>query len=251
MLEQVICNKADLTAIANAVRENMGTTNTFNVPELAEATTLALRSGSGEYAYKNEGAFFVEGSGTTDGDTNVSTWVGTSDRITSYYDGLTIRYKIGVVGESTTTLNINGLGAKTVYRFGSTKLTTQFPVGSIIHLIYHTDLNEGCWMCSDYDANTNTYQRLYVTTTNKEYPITARYNTTSGSSYYAEYGRYSTGVTLNPSTNTITATTFKGNLTGTATKATQDASGNNIADTYATKAYVQQYVDESILGGAW
>ena len=115
-----------------------------------------------------EGTFFVQGGGTTDGTANTSAWTGTSDRIRAYYDGLTIRYKIGVVGESTTTLNINGLGAKTVYRFNTTKLTTQFPVGSIIHLTYHTDLNGGCWMCNDYDANTNTYQRLYPSTGNTE-----------------------------------------------------------------------------------
>lgn len=189
-------------------------------------------------ADKSEGAFFIDGSGTTDSTAKTSTWVGTSDRITEYYDGLTIRYKIGVAGQSTVTLNINGLGAKTVYRFSTTKLTTQFPVGSIIHLVYHSDLNDGCWITNDYDANTNTYQRLYATTGNKEYPITTRYNTTTGETYYAEYGRYSTGVTLNPSTNTITATAFKGKLIGnadTATKATQDASGNVIADTYETK----------------
>ena len=183
-------------------------------------------------ANKSEGAFFIEGSGTTDTSSKISTWIGTSDRITSYYDGLTIRYKIGVAGQSTTTLNINGLGAKTIYLFNTTKLTTQFPVNSIINLIYHEDLNSGCWVCSDYDSNTNTYQRVYPTTTNAEYPITARYNTTTGSNYYAEYGRYSAGVTLNPSTNTITATNFK----GTATKATQDASGNVITSTYETKA---------------
>ena len=190
-------------------------------------------------ANKSEGTFFIEGSGTTDATNKISTWTGTSDRITSLYDGLTIRYKIGVEGQTTTTLNINNLGEKTVYRFGTTKLTTQFPVGSIINLIYHEDLNDGCWMCNDYDANTNTYQRLYPTTTNTEYPITTRYATTTGSSYYAEYGRYSTGVTLNPSTKTITATAFKGKLTGnadTATKATQDASGNVITSTYLTIA---------------
>lgn len=190
-------------------------------------------------ANKSEGAFFIQGSGTTDSTAKTSTWTGSSDRITEYYDGLTIRYKIGVAGQTTTTLNINGLGAKTVYLFNTTKLTTQFPVNSIINLIYHKDLNSGCWVCSDYDSNTNTYQRIYPSTDNVEYPITARYNTTTGSSYYAEYGRYSTGVTLNPSTNTITATKFKGALTGnadTATKATQDASGNVITSTYETKA---------------
>ena len=191
-------------------------------------------------ANKSEGAFFVIGSGTTDSTAKTSTWTGTSDRITEYYDGLAIRYKIGVAGQTTTTLNINNLGAKQVYRFSTTTLTTQFPVGSIINLIYHTDLNGGCWMCNDYDANTNTYQRVYLSTDkNVEYPITARYATTTGASYYAEYGRYSTGVTLNPSTNTITATKFKGALAGnadTATKATQDASGNVITSTYETKA---------------
>lgn len=190
-------------------------------------------------ATKSEGAIFIEGSGSTDATAKTSTWIGTSDRITEYFDGLTIRYKIGVVGQSTTTLNINDLGAKIVYRFGTSKLTTHFPVGSIIHLIYHADLNDGCWMCSDYDANTNTYQRVYESSSkNIEYPITARYATTTGSTYYAEYGRYSTGVTLNPSTNTITATAFKGNLTGKADSAImafKDGSGNVITDTYATK----------------
>lgn len=184
----------------------------------------------------SEGEIFIVGGGTTDGDANTSAWTGSSSKIRSYFDGLTIKYKVGVVGESTTTLNINGLGARTVYRFSTTKLTTQFPVGSIIRLTYHESLNSGCWMCNDYDANTNTYQRVYETSTNKEYAITTRYNTTDGSSYYAEYGRYTNGVTINPSTNTVTATTFKGDLTGTATKATQDANGNTITSTYETKS---------------
>lgn len=198
-----------------------------------------IRAAIDSKANKSEGTFYITGLGTTNSTDKISTWTGTSDRITEYYDGLAIRYKIGVAGQSTTTLNINGLGAKTVYRFSTTKLTTQFPVGSVINLIYHTDLNDGCWMCNDYDANTNTYQRVYETSTNKEYAITTRYNTTDGETYYAEYGRYTNGVTLNPSTNTITATAFKGKLTGnadTATKAIQDASGNVITSTYETKA---------------
>ena len=197
-----------------------------------------IRSAIETKADKSEGTFYVEGSGTTDSTAKTSTWLGSSDRITEYYDGLAIRYKIGVAGQTTTTLNINNLGAKPIYLFNTTKVTTQFPVNSIINLIYHTDLNSGCWMCSDYDSNTNTYQRVYESSDNKEYAITTRYNTTDGSSYYAEYGRYTNGVTVNPSTNTITATTFKGALTGnadTATKATQDANGKVIASTYETK----------------
>lgn len=171
--------------------------------------TIALTSDLNAKADKSEGIFFIQGTGTTAG-----TWKGTSDRITSYYDGLTIKYKIGIAGASTTTLNINSLGAKTVYRFSTTKLTTQFPVGSIITLTYHADLNSGCWITNDYDSNTNTYQRVYESSNDVEYPITTRYNTTDGASYYAEYGRYTNGVTINPSTNTITASKFKGNVSG-------------------------------------
>lgn len=203
-----------------------------------------IRNALNSKADKSEGSFYIEGAGTTDATAKTSTWTGTSNRITSYYDGLAIRYKIGVEGQNTVTLNINNLGAKIVYRFSTTKLTTHFPVGSIITLVYHEDLNDGCWITNDYDSNTNTQQRVYVTTANTEYPITTRYNTTTGATYYAEYGRYSTGVTLNPSTNTITATAFKGKLTGnadTATKATQDASGNNIATTYAKVANAETW----------
>ena len=244
--------------------------HTHNIADIADLTPAAIGASESDHTHddryyteaemddklsdtanKSEGAFFIEGSGTTDATNKVSTWTGTSDRITEYYDGLTIRYKIGVAGQTTVTLNINNLGAKTVYRFSSTKLSTQFPVGSIIHLIYHSDLNGGCWVTNDYDANTNTYQRVYESSGNVEYPITARYNTTDGSTYYAEYGRYTNGVTLNPSKNTITATTFKGNLTGnadtateadhadtadTATKAIKDGDDNVITATYAKKA---------------
>lgn len=220
------------------------------------ANVDGLQSALDGKAAKSEGAFYIEGTGTTDSEAKTSTWTGTSDRITEYYDGLTIRYKIGVAGQSTVTLNINGLGAKTVYRFSTSKLTTHFPVGSIIHLIYHADLNDGCWVTNDYDANTNTYQRVYASTTNVEYPITARYNTTTGSTYYAEYGRYSTGVTLNPSTNTITATKFKGALTGNADTATKwatartitlsgDASGSVSLDGSADKTLTVTVADNS------
>lgn len=179
-------------------------------------------------APSNSGIYYIEGTGTTAG-----TWLGSNTEITSYYDGLTILYKVNIAGASTTKLNINSLGAKTVYRYGSTKLTTQYSVNSVIIVTYMADLNSGCWMViGDYDANT--YQRLYPTTSDEEYPITTRYNTTTGSSYYAEYGRYSTGVTLNPLTKTITATKFN----GTATRAIADENGNNIASTYALKSEI-------------
>ena len=62
--------------------------------------------------------------------------------------------------------------------------------------------------------------------------ITANTNPTSGQPY--EIG-YDTDITINPSTNTITATNFAGNAS-TATKATKDGSGNVITSTYLTQS---------------
>ena len=121
------------------------------------------------------------------GTTTAGTWLAKNNDITSLYDGLTVKYKITVAGATTTTLKINNLDAKTVYRYNATKLTTEYSVGSYLILYYSASLNSGSWILyTSYDSNTNTYQRLYPTTGNVEYPITTRYNTTSGSSYYAE-----------------------------------------------------------------
>ena len=65
---------------------------------------------------------FVVGTGSTAG-----TWLGSLPGLTAYYDGLMILYKPSVAGASTTKLNINGLGEKTVYLNNTTKLTTHYP----------------------------------------------------------------------------------------------------------------------------
>lgn len=166
------------------------------------------------------------------GTTTAGTWLAKNNDITSLYDGLTVKYKITVAGDTTTTLKINNLAAKTVYRYNATKLSTEYSVGSYLILYYSASLNSGSWILyTSYDSNTNTYQRLYPTAENVEYPITTRYNTTSGNSYYAEYGRYSTGVTLNPSTNTITASAFK--VTNGTSSQFLKADGSVDSNTYA------------------
>ncbi|MFA5670666.1 MAG: hypothetical protein WC967_15620, partial [Balneolaceae bacterium] len=80
------------------------------------------------------------------------TWTGTIDGLTAYYEGLTIAYKIGTAGASTTTLNINGLGAKTCKRNNS-NLTTQLGVNTVVILTY--DGVDFQW--ADYDS-TNYYE---------------------------------------------------------------------------------------------
>lgn len=144
------------------------------------------------------------------GSTTAGTWKATASGVTALTDGLTIRYKLVVAGAATTTLNLNNLGAKTVYRFNSTKLTTHYAVGSYIILTYNSSLNSGCWITVDgYDSNSDTHVRQYVANDNNEYPLLSRYATTTVTSYQDNYTRFADGVTVNPSTDTVTAAGFK------------------------------------------
>lgn len=98
---------------------------------------------------------FIVGTGSTAG-----TWLGTLTGLTAYYDGLLILYKPSVAGASTTTLNINNIGAKTCYLNSTGKLTTHYPANQPILLVYSSSQNSGCWMAIDnYDSNSNTYDR--------------------------------------------------------------------------------------------
>ena len=65
---------------------------------------------------------YIEGPTT---DTTAGHWTGTYEGITALEEGLTIIYVPHVAGATTTTLNINGLGAKTCYWTGTSKMTTQ------------------------------------------------------------------------------------------------------------------------------
>lgn len=92
-------------------------------------------------ASKNNGIYYVKGNSTVAGK-----WTGTLTGLTSYYDGLTILYKINVTGlgsNACITLNLNDLGEKHVLRYSNIHLTNQFKVDSTIMLSYIE--SEGCW----------------------------------------------------------------------------------------------------------
>lgn len=206
---------------------------TFNKTEINSlietlGNELDGKANTNQISNLNERVYLVIGntSGTA------GTWTGTNERITSYFDGLVVNYKIGVAGASTTTLNINGLGAKTVYLRGTTKVTTHYEVGTMVLLSYNA--SKGAFYSADYDANSYAYARQYKVSTDAEYPMLFSYVTTIPSSYDTNYTGKTGGITVNPSTGTITATTFKGNATS-STKAVQDGNGNVISETYATK----------------
>ena len=109
-------------------------------------------------ADKEQGVFFIKGEGTTAG-----TWLGVCAGIEAYYDGLMIAYKIGVAGASTTTLNINGLGAVKVVKNNNTGISTSFAVNSVIFLVYTVDGSTAYWKAHDTDptgATTRKYPHI-------------------------------------------------------------------------------------------
>lgn len=188
-------------------------------------------------ADKEAGVFYVVGGGTTDTTNKVATWTGSHDDISAYYDGLMIAYKIGTAASTTTTLNINDLGAVTVVRNANTAVSTVYPVDSIVFLVYTTDGDTAYWKAHEYDANTRNTVGDYRKNSTKLYFVgTASSDASTSSSYATSYTNSNIYVTTD---NVLySALGFSGDLTGnadTATKATQDGSGNTITSTYATK----------------
>lgn len=129
-----------------------------------------------------KGIIYIEGDSTTTG-----TWTGTSNEITSYYDGLVIAYKTNIAGISDgTTLNINGLGAAAVIRNASSAVTTHYPVGSVLILTY----SGGSWLTADYDANTKNSAGTSNKTGSKMYLVGATSQTSSGTTTYTNTNTY-------------------------------------------------------------
>ena len=133
--------------------------------------------------------------------TTAGTWLAKTNKVSALVDGQLFLYKITVAGASTTTLNITGsggaLGAKTVYRTGTTKLNTQYAVGHYILLAYNS-LNTCFRLVNDYDANSYAYVRQYQHGQNAAgatnlYPILTRYNLTNKNKTYDNaYARFYT-----------------------------------------------------------
>lgn len=204
-------------------------------------------------------------------DTTAGTWTGSFNGLGNYTPGLIILYQPSVAGASTTTLNINSKGAKTVYRNYTSKLTTHYPKGQPILLVY-SEQNSGCWMCiDDYhsDSNTvpsaycstgattaaktatctnykllsNSYVHLIVTTTNtQKAALTLNINSQGAKPIYLN------GVPTSATNYNLQAGTYlvyydgtnyyirdDGILPGKIERAVADSNGNTIHNTYATK----------------
>lgn len=106
---------------------------------------------TGEEISDSSTVYYIQGntSGTA------GTWTGSNAGITAYNVGLTIAFKVGINGgASTTTLNINGLGAVTCL-INTSNLTTHFAVNTVIILVY----DGANFRTFDYNTNT-TYSEL-------------------------------------------------------------------------------------------
>lgn len=101
-------------------------------------------------------------------------------------------------------------------------------------------------------ANPNTdskVEQAAAITANGEYPVILAASTATTA--VTSNVNKAAGFTYNPSTGVLTSVKFKGALTGnadTATKATQDADGNVITATYATK---QELTDSALVWGSF
>jgi hypothetical protein len=135
--------------------------------------------------------FYIKGGGTTDTTNKVATWTGSHPDITKYYEGLTIAYKVGTAGSTTTTLNINGLGAVSVVRNVTTAVSTAYAVGSIVFLTYTVDdSGTAYWKTADYDANTKTTTGTSNKVGTKMYLAGATSQTSSGTTTYTNINCY-------------------------------------------------------------
>lgn len=137
---------------------------------------------------------------------------------------------------SNPTFNVNGTGAKNVYYTTSKIATSNLSYAGYknrpMNFIY--DGTNYVFIGWGVDSNTDTKVDQAELTSNSDRSILLASNNTTASATTGTYK--STKLKYNPSTNILTAGTFKGALDGTATKAT-----NADTATYATKAGTATY----------
>lgn len=130
-----------------------------------------------------DGIYYLTNNGSIAADTATpyyaSRWITTNDNVTSYFDGMTVAFKVPVAGNGTygTVLSINGLGEHPVIRNVSTMVGTTYGVGCMLVLTYDANASDsayinsssattiqGVWKVSDYDSTIVYRLEQYYTT---------------------------------------------------------------------------------------
>lgn len=127
-----------------------------------------IKVGSSSYEISGVIHYVQSPSGTAGTkNSNRTIWTGTISEITELYTGLLVAIKVPLAGVNKgIVLNINSLGDHPVVINKDSIVTTHYPVGSILPLIYDaaesatvmvsgTDTTiTGCWKIANYDADT-------------------------------------------------------------------------------------------------
>ena len=124
------------------------------------------------------------------------------------------------------TLNVNNTGAKAITYRNSAISAGYLAANRVYEFVYDGTNYE---LVGDIvtDTNSDTKVTQTVTTTNAEYPILASVDAKKTATSTTTT-RFDSSITLNPGTNTITASTFKGALSGNATTATTATKANQL-----------------------
>lgn len=103
---------------------------------------------------------------------STATLTATTPFIDEYYNGLMIAFRWPFANIASSTLNINGLGAKPIYCNVNTTSASQFSSGAIYIYVYSTNSADnsgnGCWKAiKSYDSGNNgDYRHFYYTILN-------------------------------------------------------------------------------------
>ena len=208
---------ADKTNTGTAVSVNGSAASTLLLP----GTIKASLTGNSSSATKLQTARKINGiafNGTAD-ITNYgtcSTAAATADKVVaiSNFNLVTgaravVRFTVtNTAAVANLTLNINSTGAKSIkYRNGNLPAAGTLSANRTYEFVYD---GTNYQLVGDLDANTDTKVTQTVTSTNAEYPLlaSADANKTATS---ATTSRFATGITINPSTNSLTCA---GTITG-------------------------------------
>ena len=115
------------------------------------------------------------------------------------------------------TLNVNNTGAKAI-TYRNAAISAKYLAANRVYKFVYDGTNYELIGDVNTDTNTDTKVTQTVTTTNAEYALLAMADA-AATATKTNGARFSSDVTLNPSTKTITANIFKGNLSGNATTA--------------------------------
>ena len=179
------------------------------VSALPDTTLYAASPSAGGPATLANGIHYA----TVDGTSTSTAFTASVSGITSYYDGLTVLLKNGVVTSAAGfTIDINSLGAKPVYNnmAAATAESTIFNINYTMLFVYDsTRVAGGCWICyRGYNSDTNTigYQLRTNSRTKPAADAFVRYRllftSADGEKYVPANTSTSTSATSNKTTNT-------------------------------------------------